>query len=153
MIKIKPSPNADTRTCDFTKVTKEELLESSKMHKTDVLNVMLWLGKELETLGIDHDFDKLSGIDLFHKEFVEGFKTFQWYSNHVKVNKHHLDNHVPDDVNLLHVIEMLVDISAANLARRGTKKLAAPVKISAKVLQKAVDNTLKLIQNNIELEK
>jgi hypothetical protein len=35
-IVIKPSKTADSRTCDFTKVTKDELLESSKQHISDI---------------------------------------------------------------------------------------------------------------------
>ena len=36
MIKVKKSPTADTRTCDVTKVTKEQLRESSISHIRDV---------------------------------------------------------------------------------------------------------------------
>ena len=36
-IEIEKSPTADTRTCDWSKVTKQELLKSSKMHIKDVI--------------------------------------------------------------------------------------------------------------------
>lgn len=36
MIVIRPSPTADTRTCDWSKVTKEQLLESSIQHIGDI---------------------------------------------------------------------------------------------------------------------
>ena len=36
VIKIKPSGVADTRTCDWTKVTKEELKENTQQHIDDV---------------------------------------------------------------------------------------------------------------------
>ena len=36
MIQIKPSPTADTRTCDVTKVKKSQLLSASKQHIGDV---------------------------------------------------------------------------------------------------------------------
>jgi len=39
-IKIKTSPTADTRTCDWSKVTEQELLESSIMHISDIVQAM-----------------------------------------------------------------------------------------------------------------
>ena len=36
MIKIQKSSTADTRTCDVSKVTKDQLLESSLQHIEDV---------------------------------------------------------------------------------------------------------------------
>ena len=36
MIKIKQSKTADSRTCDWSKVTKEQLLESSIQHIGDI---------------------------------------------------------------------------------------------------------------------
>lgn len=36
MIKIQPSETADTRTCDVSKVTKEQLKKSSYQHIADV---------------------------------------------------------------------------------------------------------------------
>ncbi len=40
LIEIKKSPTADTRTCDVTKVERQQLLDSSRQHIADVAKAM-----------------------------------------------------------------------------------------------------------------
>ena len=47
-IYIKKSQNADTRTCDWSKVTKETLLSDSKQHISDVKQGMRKLSVQQE---------------------------------------------------------------------------------------------------------
>ena len=70
MIKIHRSPTADTRTCDHTKVTKDELLRSSKMHIRDMQQAMAHLAWLVTVAGRDHDHDKVSddSIAAFHAD-------------------------------------------------------------------------------------
>ncbi len=42
-IKIKKSSCADIRTCDWSKVTEQELLDNSKMHIEDVKKALTFL--------------------------------------------------------------------------------------------------------------
>ena len=63
MITIRKSPTADTRTCDFTKVSKETLLASSHQHIADVRGGLRYLESVLRKASENHDFDKITDID------------------------------------------------------------------------------------------
>jgi len=148
MIEITRSPSANTGSCDYSKVTKDTLLKSSTMHIDDVRKGILFISDNLHKRAIHHDHDKISGITAFHADFSTGFKQREWFDNHVKVNRHHLSdpNGVPNDVNLLDIIEMVVDCTMAGMARSGA---IYPMDIPSEVLQKAVDNTVALIKEQI----
>jgi hypothetical protein len=47
MIPIRKSPTADTRTCDVTTVTKEQLLDSSRQHIQDVAKGLAFFSRYL----------------------------------------------------------------------------------------------------------
>ncbi|MBT7928761.1 hypothetical protein HN682_02425, partial [Candidatus Peregrinibacteria bacterium] len=119
MIHIKKSETADTRTCDVSKVTKDQLLESSLQHIGDVQRGLEFFIGMMQKAESWHDFDKRSkdGLDAFYKDFKNNFETTDWWDNHRKVNRHHLlqDDGVPDDVNLVDVIEMIVDCVMAGM--------------------------------------
>jgi len=55
IITIKTSPTADTRTCDVSKVTKDQLLDSSKMHIEDVKKGMYYIADLIKTAADKHD--------------------------------------------------------------------------------------------------
>lgn len=111
MIKIKKSPTADTRTCDFANTTKETLLASSYQHIQDVGVAMSHFAIMLCNQAEAHDHDKISDIDGFHRDFLTGFEEHSWWDNHRKVNRHHLleADGVPADVNLIDVLDMISD--------------------------------------------
>ena len=67
---------------------------------------------------------------------------------HVTTERHHLLSYCPDDVNIIDVLEMIVDCTLAGLTRSGTVR---PVEINDEILKKAVDNTVQLIKNMIEV--
>ena len=148
MIEIHPSPTADTRTCDFSKVTKETLLESSQQHIEDVgLGLRFFSNQIWNAIGL-HDHDKISGIDNFHSDFTGGFKETGWWDNHRKVNRHHLlqPDGVPEDVNLVDVLELITDCVVAGMARSGS---VYPITIPPEVLQRAFDNTVDLLKSQV----
>jgi hypothetical protein len=164
-IEVKPSPTADTRSCDPKTVSKEQLLESSQKHIKDVTNAINWLANELMTRrpGYDydgyfinehhhHDHDKLSDIDGFHRDFIRAnespFIDGEWYKKHLKVNRHHLNtpDGIPDDVNLIDVLEHIADCATAGMARSGS---VFPIELADELLQKAVKNTLELMISKI----
>ncbi len=152
MIKISKSPTADSRTCNYTKVEEEQLLDSSINHIVDVQQGLSFFAKLLRISGNNHDFDKLENINSFYHDFQNGFETKDWLKNHYKVNRHHLSEKegVPDDVNLVDVIEYITDCVMAGMARKGE---VSDVVIDNDVLQKAFKNTVKLLVNNVELER
>lgn len=78
----------------------------------------------------------------------QSFTDGTWYPMHVTIERHHLLSYCPDDVNIIDVLEMIVDCTLAGLTRSGTVR---PVEIDSEILKKAVDNTVDLIKNNVEL--
>ena len=152
MIKIKESKTADTRSCDCSLVTKEQLLLSSKQHVDDVTKGILFFVNLLLEASISHDHDKFSNIDEFFDDFKNNFNTTIWWEKHRKVNRHHLFNEdgVPEDVNLVDVIELIVDCVMAGMARTDT---VYPLEISSEILEKAFQNTVVLLKNNVKVVK
>lgn len=151
MIKIKKSQTADTRSCDFSKVSKETLKESSVQHINDVGKALGFFASKLTESASVHDFDKLTEIDWFHADFLTGFKETGWWDNHRKINRHHLlqEDGIPEDVNLIDVLEFISDCTMAGMARTGD---VFPLEISSELLQKAFSNTAKLLKDTIEVE-
>lgn len=150
MITIKKSKTADSRSCDFKNVFKETLYLSSVQHIEDVEKGMKFFQSMMNDSIDRHDDDKLSDIDGFYKDFITGFKNTDWYDKHRIINRHHLsaDDGVPEDVNLIDVLEMIVDCVMAGLGRTGK---VTPIEIKKEVLQKAFDNTVELLKNNVKV--
>ena len=147
-ITIHPSPTADTRTCDFSKVTKETLLESSVQHINDIRDGLTFFKDKLTEAGMLHDHDKISGIDHFHSDFTGGFAETGWWDNHRKVNRHHLlqPDGVPEDVNLVDFLDLITDCVMAGMARSGS---VYQITIPPEVLQRAFDNTVDLLKSQV----
>lgn len=150
MIEIKKSPTADTRTCDFANTTKETLLQSSYQHIEDVRRGIGFMRDELAEAAYVHDHDKISDIDGFHQDFVTGFAQTTWWDKHRKVNRHHLlqEDGVPEDVNLIDVLDMICDCVMAGMARSGS---VYPLNIDEDVLRRAFDNTVELLKKNVKV--
>jgi hypothetical protein len=151
MITIKPSPTADTRTCDFANVSKETLLASSHQHIADVAAAINHFRALLRTAATVHDYDKITDIDGFHRDFVTGFKQTEWWDCHRVLNRHHLNNEdgVRDDVNLIDVLDFIADCVMAGMARSGN---VYPLKLSPEILEKAFQNTVELLKENVTVE-
>jgi len=151
-IKIKKSPTADTRTCDWTKVTKAQLLKSSKQHINDVKKGLLFLSKLLKEKGEKHDWTKISDIDSFYEDFGTGFKRTKWWKMHQQTERHHFTTkkYIPKDINLLDVLEQIVDGVMAGLARSGKYRYEP---IDNEILQKAYRNTARLLMDNVKVEE
>ena len=140
MIEIGKSSTADTRTCDFANTTKATLLESSRQHIGDVGKALAFFAARLVEAAAVHDYDKLTEIEWFHRDFVTGFKETGWWDNHRKIHRHHLAqaDGVPDDVNLIDVIEFVADCVMAGMARSGS---VYELKLQDELLRKALANT------------
>lgn len=150
-MKIKKSPTADTRTCDWSNVTEDELFNSSSMHIRDVKRGLNYFKYLIDNAAAKHDHDKLSDIAGFHADFKTGFKSQSWYENHKKVNRHHLqdDDGIPSDVDLVDVLEYITDCVMAGKARSGS---VTELNIKPEVLMKAFKNTAKLLASKVEVE-
>ena len=151
MIKIQKSATADTRTCDYSKVSKQQLYKSSIQHINDVSKGLELFKSMIEDATQFHDHDKLSNLDHFHADFITGFKETGWWDNHRKVNRHHLleADGVPLDVNLIDVLDMIVDCVMAGMGRSGS---VYPLDIPPEVLMTALQNTVSLLKSNVIVE-
>jgi hypothetical protein len=147
-ITIQPSKTADTRTCDYTQVTKDVLYASSEQHIIDVRRALGFFGRLLEAAAVNHDPDKLTDIDGFHADFVTGFKEHSWWDRHRKLNRHHLNTEdgVPDDVNLIDVLDFIADCVMAGMSRSGS---VYPLHLSPELLERAFQNTVELLKREI----
>lgn len=150
-IKIRPSPTADTRTCDVTTVDKNTLLNSSRQHILDVGKALAFFGSKLTEAAAIHDYDKLSEIDWFLSDFKTKFKKTGWWDNHRKIHRHHLiqEDGVPIDVNLVDVLEFISDCVMAGMTRSGS---VYELKLSSELLERAFQNTVKLLIQEIRVE-
>lgn len=156
-IKIKETKQADTRTTDPNNIpTKEVLLKESKDHIEAVSKTMKFLAAMAELAGNNHDYTKIEYIDEFYQNFVAvlkdhkiEFKELGWWKKHLE-ERHHLNDQVPDDVNLIDVMEMICDCVCAGLARSGEVR---PITIPYEVLGRAVQNTVELLEKVITVEK
>lgn len=150
-ITIKKSPTADTRSCDYTKVSKEQLAHSSTYHKLDVRACISFMNYVLSLHASAHDHDKLEDIEGFHKNFATGFEERDWLDRHYQKNRHHLENvdAWPEDVNLFDVLDHIADQTMAGMARSGEIR---PVNLPGQLLQLAVGNTVKLIVEHTIVE-
>ena len=77
------------------------------------------------------------------------FTDGEWYPIHCKTERHHLNEHCPEDVNLIDVLEMICDCVCAGMARSGG---VYPISISDDVLRKAFANTVQMCINSVEME-
>jgi RNAse (barnase) inhibitor barstar len=150
MIRIKKSPTADTRTCDVSKVSRQQLLDSSRQHIMDVANAMAFFSSMLLKAAAEHDYDKLTNIDQFYEDFQHkfAFGSTSWWDNHRKIHRHHLaqPDGVPEDVNLIDILEYISDCVMAGMARSGE---VYALEASNEMLQKAFGNTVQLLKGQV----
>jgi len=152
MIRIHPSPTADTRTCDFAHVTKRTLYASSQQHIADVRKALRLFEDLLARAAQTHDPDKLTDLDSFHADFVTGFTQHDWWDRHRRLNRHHLTepDGVPDDVNLIDVLDFIADCVMAGMARSGS---VYPLKLPPDLLERAFQHTVALLTRAVVVER
>lgn len=151
MIRIGKSATADTRTCDFTAVTRETLGASSAQHIADVRVALGFFAQLLHRAAAVHDTDKITDLDSFHADFVTGFKSSGWWERHRTLNRHHLtmEDGVPADVNLIDVLDYIADCVMAGMARSGS---VYPLALPPALLERAFQNTVKLLTAAVVVE-
>ncbi len=152
MIEIQKSATADTRSCDYAKVTKDQLLESSIQHREDITKGFRFFTDMMLAQAWRHDWDKLNTMDEFHKCFVGGFEDTTWWDKHRQMNRHHLlaEDGVPVDVNMIDVLDMIIDCVMAGMGRTGT---VYPLDINPEVLVKAFQNTVQLLKEQVVVKE
>lgn len=152
---IRKNPNGDTRTAPKN-VTFSEFHRANLDHIYDVMRIMHEVGSEITNIGENHDWTKLDYEYLFYKNFLStindgtDFVSDEWYQKHISMERHHMYSKCPNDVNLLDVIEMIVDCVCAGKTRSGNVNVP---KLSDEMLQRAFDNTVKLIDDNTKVSQ
>lgn len=147
-IYVTPSPNGDTRTAKDTSF--KAFNQDITSHKQDVSNVMNAIAEEVIEVGVNHDYTKITNEELFYKDFVstiqnnDNFLDKEWWQIHLQ-ERHHLNHRVPEDVNFIDIIEMIVDMMTAGKARSGK---VYPINLEDNILRKAFENTIKLIDEH-----
>lgn len=156
-IKIERNTNGDTRVA--TKVPSiEEFEDSNYKHTQDVRTMMDEFADEIKNRAKSHDWSKLREPhkSAFYRDLcntIEGrmdFEEGEWCKFHYDNERHHLLRRCPDDVNLIDVLEMLCDCVCAGMARSGCVR---DLEINAEILECAVKNTAKLLENAVELQE
>lgn len=154
MIVIRESQTADRRTCDPSTVSRQTLMEASQQHIDDVMQGMMFFAGLIGQSAGRHDTDKLTDIEGFHANFLEKFTPGHrdWLDRHYQKNRHHLDQPtgVPEDVNLIDVLDYITDQVMAGKARSGSVR---PIGISHDVLHRAFLNTVKLLADVVVVER
>ena len=155
-IEIKKNSIGDTRTA--TRVpTFCEFSEANADHRSDVSRMMSGIANCIEKAGRNHDNTKVVEPErsLFYRELcakiegkIDSFTDGEWYPMHCKTERHHLNEHCPEDVNLIDVLEMICDCVCAGMARSGS---VYTVTIPNEILQKAVENTVNMCIDSVHL--
>jgi hypothetical protein len=148
VIEISKSTTADTRTCDFANTSEATLLASSIQHIGDVRRALLFFSALCLNAAKDHDEDKITDIAGFHRDFVTGFKQTGWWDAHRRLNRHHLTqaDGVPNDVNLIDVLDFISDCVMAGMGRSGE---VYPLNLPPELLERAFQNTVALLKSNV----
>lgn len=144
----------DTRTAN-RKPSFDEFQAANGSHMTDVHDVMHEIAKLINKAGLEHDYTKKLYEPEFYADFckvldgsTEKFIDMEWYHTHIRKERHHINSRCPDDVDLIDIVEHVVDCCCAGKTRSG---YISPVVIDLEILQKAVENTVKLIDNNTRI--
>ena len=155
-IKIKRNTNGDSRVAKNvpTYICFEE---ANRLHIHDVKYMMYSLAEEIRIRGERHDWTKRQEPyeSNFYRDLcntIEGkikFEDGQWNKDHYALERHHLLERCPEDVNLIDVLEMICDCVCAGMARSGC---VCDVEIDTDILERAVRNTVEMLKNSVELE-
>jgi len=148
MIELVKTPNADSRSADG-KISLMALQLATANHMDHVSKGLGYFANLLRAAGKCHDHTKSDNMEDFHKALESGkIKNSRWYKMHISEERHHLVSKVPDNVNLIDVIEHLVDCVMAGSARTGK---IFDIDLSNEVLQKAHKNTVELLKKQIKV--
>ena len=161
-ITIRNTDHCDTRTLKpGEKISIDNVLADTLAHQQAVALAMGYFAKMAQEQAKKHDWSKTGNAEHSERDYLGWFAEAlngmafcngedkdpnAWFGFHCMNERHHLNNHVPDDVNLVDVLEMLCDCVCAGKARTGN---VYPIKIAPEVLEKAVENTVEMLKRHI----
>ena len=155
-IQIQETKKADSRTLKPGDILSEkDVKRDTELHIEAVELCGEFLCDKIKKQFKEHDHTKLGEyLPAFTKALSSGFKGKEfkeqdWWEIHL-TERHHLNDKVPEDVNLVDVLEMICDCVSAGLARTGE---VYDVTLPDKVLKDAFKNTVEMLKKNIEVVK
>jgi hypothetical protein len=140
---IKRSPSIDELK------NPQQFIRSTNAHIDDIRNGLTYIAKLMQAAGNNHDHTKLDDPEGFFKALKSKNDNSDIFMNHYKLERHHLLDHIPDDVDLIDVMEFLVDGCMAGMARSQNYTLP---KIDPQMLVKAFENTTKRILEVVKVD-
>ena len=155
-IEIQRNTNGDTRVASHMP-TIEEFNASNQFHRRDVKNLVNRFCEILKSSSEVHDWTKVREPyrSMFYRDMASviehgaDFFDGEWSKLHYyELERHHLKRHCPEDVDLFDVIEMICDCVAAGMARSGE---VYDLDLSEDILTKAVENTVKILKDQIRV--
>ena len=155
-VEIRHNAYGDSRTAPRAP-TIGEFERANAAHKEHVRKMMFGISEDIKTQARNHDDTKIYEPlkSLFYRELcakvdgkIDSLEAGEWYQTHINAERHHLNDHCPEDVNLIDVLEMICDCVCAGMARKGN---VYPVTISSEILQKAVENTTNMCIEAVEM--
>lgn len=153
---INKNPNGDSRTAPSIP-TFSEFKKANKMHQRDVAMMMQGLSFLVTNVGNMHDWSKNNNYYLeesFYNDFLKAmngemkFEDGDWAKIHYRFERHHLHRVVPEDVNLIDILEMIADCVCAGMARSGEVR---DLSIDPDILEKAFSNTVEMCKEAVVL--
>ena len=134
-----------------------KLYEDVLQHQRDVYNVLLELSYNLRENGSKHDWSKIYYFNDFAEDVLErqtnnDFKNRRWYKLHTSLERHHINSSVPENVNLLDVLEMIVDCIVSGKTRSDDGVDFKFLELDETLLTEAYWNTVTLINDNVILK-
>lgn len=157
-VTMKKNTLGDTRTAERMP-TRAEFDAANESHISDVNALVESFTQEMISRVNNHDLTKVYEpyATMFYddmkaniKDGKAPFEKLEWFRLHISIERHHLNNRIPDDVDLIDVIEMLADCVSAGMTRSGH---VYEIKIPDSVLQRAVSNTVKKMIDAVEIEE
>ena len=148
MIEIIKSPNQNLKNQPIDDMV---LLHSTLEHMDNVLDAMLYFADKLAESGQAHDYTKIQKFPDFKVALESGnIKESDWYKLHISEERHHLMAQLPDDINLIDVLEYISDCMMAGLARSDT---LYDITLDNLVLQKAFNNTIAMLRKEVVVKE
>ena len=152
MVLIKRHTEGDSRVAKEVP-SRVQFNLANRDHIEDVKNLASEFSDLLNDQVANNDWTKIAephATDFYNDlcKTINGEMNFmdgKWAHDHYYVyERHHLQKHCPDNVNLIDVIEMICDIVAAGMARSGE---IYDMDIPEDILAKAVKNTVELLKS------
>ncbi len=125
-------------------------------HIQNVKNLMSIISGDLSARSQYHDYTKVREPHKtdFYNAVYEKIKNgipideSDWAKDHYELERHHLNKHVPSDVDLIDVLEYVIDSIVSNVEQLGIK---GNVTISNQDLMNALRNTVSKISDMIKI--